>query len=206
MLRAPHRPFGLGVVALLLVSANAAAQETPTPITSSQFDAIAAGEVLVDTERGDINRGQVIGLVNAPVDEIATIVGDSDTHDQWFPDTVESSASSTGANSSVTTGRTHLPIVRDRYWRIEGEHTQVTFDGISCELMTYAYDDSYEEGNMDELFGYWLLCPSGEGTAVKYVINADLGVWLPPAIVNWAQRRLLPGIIEELQARHDAIY
>lgn len=190
-------------VATLICATVASAQETPTPITSAQLAEVLAGEILVETERGeDINRGQVIGQVDAPIAEVSEIVRDTETHESWFPDTVESTAVSPG----VTTGRTHLPLLRDRYWRIEGTHATPTYDGIECEVMTYEYDHAYEEGNMDELYGYWLLCPNGGGTAVKYVINADLGVWLPRAIVNWAQRQLLPGIIEGLNARHAEVY
>jgi hypothetical protein len=38
---------------------------------------------------------------------------------------------------------------------------------------------------------------------VKYVINADLGVWLPGPVVTWAQRKMLPGIIEGLNEEAD---
>lgn len=188
------------------VAATAVAQETPTPLTRDQIAAVVAGEVLVETERGDLNRGQVIGLVRAPLAEVSTIVRDTENHDQWFPDTVESAATNGGSNTSVTTGRTHLPLLRDRYWRLNGRQSSVTYNGVGCELMTYEYDHGYADGNMEELHGYWLLCPEGDSTIVKYVINADLGVWLPAAIVNWAQRRLLPGIISGLEERHAELY
>ncbi len=192
--------------AFLLAALPAFAQETPTPISSSEYASAAAGEMLVEGERGDLNRGEVIGWVNAPMDEVADIVRDIDNHEAWFPDTATSTLISTTSNTSVSEGRTSVPLVRDRYWRLNGRQESITFDGIACEVMHYEYDDSYEDGNMEALHGYWLLCPYEGGTAVKYVINADLGIWLPNAIITWAQRRMLPGIITGLQERHAELH
>lgn len=194
--------------AVLLLSPLALAQEAPRAITPSEFEAVGGGEVLIDAVRGDINRGQVIGLVNGPIDAISEIVRDADTHEEWFPDTQESAFVSGGDDDEthVLQGRTHLPLLRDRYWQLNGTHYHATFDGVACEIVTYDYDHSYEEGNMDDLFGYWMLCPYEGKTVVKYVINADLGVWLPGPVVTWAQRRMLPGIIEGLNREYEERY
>lgn len=189
------------------LTATATAQtETATPMTSGELTEARGGEILVEAERGELNRGVVIGWVNAPVAEVAEIVRDTDTHEEWFPDTVESREISSSGTSSVSEGRTHVPIVRDRYWRLIGTETATTFNGLNCVVMHYDYDQDYEDGNMNSLFGYWLLCPYDGGTAVKYTINADLGIWLPNAIVNWAQRRMLPGIVTGLQERHAELH
>ena len=89
-----------------------------------------------------------------------------------------------------------MPVLRDRFWQLNGSQETTRFNGIECDVLTYTYDHSYEDGNMDDLYGYWLICPLNEGTAVKYVINADLGMAMPRALITWAQNRMLPGIIE----------
>jgi hypothetical protein len=190
------------------LSGTASAQEIVTPLTSSQITLAVAGEITVVTERGRLNRGQVIGFVQAPVGEVTEIVAASGDHDEWFPDTVVATRTAGTSTTSLTEGRTHVPVLRDRFWRLEGERSSTRFNGIECSLLEYMYDDSYEDGNMDELHGYWLLCPHENtgGTVVKYVINADLGMAMPRAIITWAQNRMLPGIIEGLRVRHDELY
>lgn len=193
---------------LLILSFSASAQEIVTPISSSQITEAVGGEITVETERGQVNRGQVIGFVQAPADEVTQIVADSGDHDEWFPDTVEATRISGSSTTSVTEGRTHVPVLRDRFWRLNGERSATRFNGIECNLLEYMYDDSYEDGNMDELHGYWLICPHEDtgGTVVKYVINADLGMAMPRAMITWAQNRMLPGIIEGLRERHAELY
>ena len=196
------------VVALLGAAAVGSAQEIATPISSSEMAEAVAGEILIETERGQINRGEVIGFVQAPLDEVTEIVADTGDHDQWFPDTEESTQTARTSSTSVTEGRTHVPVLRDRFWRLNGERATTRFNGIECNLLEYSYDHSYEDGNMDECYGYWLLCPHDEtgGTVVKYVINADLGMAMPRAIITWAQNRMLPGIITGLRERHAELY
>lgn len=198
-----HEPMRIPALslcfALLLGAASASAEEAPRPVTSAQLEAVVAGEVLVEARQGEVNRGQVIGLVNAPIALVTEIVLDTGTHDRWFPDMVESDS----VSGSMHTGRTHLPLLRDRYWRLHDVHERVAHQGATCEVMRYSYDETYEEGNMEVLHGYWILCPHGDDTVVKYVINADLGVWLPGPVVTWAQRKMLPGIIEGLNEEAD---
>ncbi|MFT6396701.1 MAG: hypothetical protein ACJAYU_001444 [Bradymonadia bacterium] len=203
MLRTIHLSATLAVLSL---AASVSAQEIVTPLTSSQIAEAVAGEISVETERGQLNRGQVIGFVDAPIEEVVAIVADSENHDQWFPDTMESTVVATTSSTSTTNGRTHVPLLRDRYWQLNGDRSTTRFNGIECNLLEYMYDTSYEDGNMDELHGYWLICPEGSGVVVKYVINADLGMAMPRAMITWAQNRMLPGIIEELRARHGDVY
>ncbi len=201
------RKTRISAVSVVLTLASAAgAQEIVTPLTSSQISDAVAGEIMVDTERGQLNRGQVIGFVEAPIEEVVALVADSENHDQWFPDTEVSTVRESTSTTSVTEGRTHVPILRDRFWRLNGTRSTTRFNGVECNLLEYMYDTSYEEGNMDELHGYWLICPEGEGAVVKYVINADLGMAMPRAMITWAQNRMLPGIIEELRVRHGEVY
>lgn len=62
---------------------------------------------------------------------------------------------------------------------------------------------------MDQMYGYWYLerweDDPENATLLRYALWADLGVWLPDAIVRWATRRMLPGIIEGMQTRYRTI-
>ena len=194
----------LVLAALTLLVSAAEASETILPITSAEVARVAEGERLVSGEPGDVNRGVVIGLVNAPVAEVDAILQDVGNHDQWFPDTNNTVVISSEGASMRFSGETEVPVLRDRQWTNDGTRSTQTFNGVECVVFTYEMVPG--TGNMDELFGYWLLCPhdASGGTIVKYVINADLGIPLPNALLNWAARRMLPGVIDGLQARYDA--
>ena len=199
-----HPLFSALPCSLVLAVSSAQANEVPTPISRTQFTAAAAGEVLIEAQRGTPNRGQVIGFVAAPLADVVAIVIDTNTHSTWFPDTVESRTIERNGSTGISSGVTHVPLLRDRTWTITGNHSRPRYNGVQCDLVEYDY--VADSGNMNDLFGYWLMCPEGEGTVVKYVINADLGVWLPGAVVTWAQRRMLPGIISGLQARWTSLH
>ena len=97
--------------------------------------------------------------------------------------------------------------ISDRRWEINSERSEQTLDGVESLVTEYVYIEG--SGNMDEMHGYWVVQPwpdDPEYTLVKYVVNADLGVALPRSIINWAARRMLPGIIDGLQGRHDDLH
>lgn len=217
MMRAARRPYvrdtmmrlctAASLAAALFVSATATATEPVTPFRSSEIAEAAAGEILVTGEPGDVNRGVVIGMLNAPIDEIVAIIQDVDNHEHWFPDTDNTTLLSQDGATATFSGETHVPILPDRRWTNRGTHRTHNFTTGECHVFEYEYVE--DSGNMDVLHGYWLLCPYEEDaskTMLKYVINADLGVPLPNSLINWASRRMLPGVIEGLQARHDELY
>lgn len=191
---------------LSFVAFAAHANEPITPISSADAARAAEGERIVSGEAGDINRGVVIGLVTGPFAEVDAILQDVESHEHWFPDTENTTVISQSGASMRFSGETHVPVLRDREWVNDGERSTRTFHGVECAVFTY--EKVPDTGNMDELFGYWLLCPheGTGGTLVKYVINADLGIPLPNALLNWASRRMLPGVIDGLQEYHDANY
>lgn len=200
----------LGAATLLLISSLVSAQEAVSPISVSaeQRTQLEAGETLVATETGQINRGQVIGLVDAGIEPLMRIITDSDNQHLWFPDMVESALISRADDHGRSSGRTNMPWpISDRRYEVDGRYTQYTYGGHECHAIEYQYVPG--SGNMDELFGYYLLCPwdgSDSRTVVKYVINADVGVWLPSGVIAWAQRRLMPGIITGLRERYELLY
>jgi hypothetical protein len=197
--------------AIVLFVANiASAQEavTPASVSAEERALLEAGETVVATETGQINRGQVLGIVEAGIEPLMMIITDSDNQQLWFPDMVESALIFRETDHGRSSGRTNMPWpISDRRYEVDGRYTQYTFGGHGCHAIEYQYVP--DSGNMDALFGYYLLCPwegSDSRTIVKYVINADVGVWLPSGVIAWAQRRLMPGIITGLRARYEELH
>jgi len=205
-------PAILVALALLAPTVAFAQSESPTQpsLTSSQEAEIESGEIIVRTRRGSrdnggINRGESIGLVCAPMDEVVAILEDFTNQVHWMPDLEEATVIS--QSERIGEGRTHMPWpIADRRWRVQLDPETRDVNGIESYVATYT-NVEYDDGNMDALYGYWLIREyNDECTLVRYVINADIGVALPQAIINWASRRLLPGVITGLRDRHEAVY
>ena len=198
----------VAVVTFVLVPALASAQETPAipSLSADQIAEMRDGEVMVSTQRGDPNRGEAIGIVCAPIDELWEIVLDFDNMHRWFPDMLVSDIVSRDGEGAVGYGETNMPWpVANRTWQARTVPGQRTIGGVEAYVAVYEYVDG--SGNMDEMYGYWLLTPADDGcTLVRYVVNADLGIWLPDVIINWASRRLLPGTVEGLGERWEALH
>ena len=203
---------GAGVFALvaLLNIGAASAQERPTGFTLSAEDMaeLEAGETIVATRTGEVNRGEVVGLIDAGIRPLMEIVTDTNNQHVWFPDMLESEQISREGDRGRSRGVTNMPWpISNRNYMVDGRYTQYTFDGAECHAIEYQYVP--DSGNMEQLFGYYLMCPyqgSDSRTLVKYVINADLGVWLPSSIIAWAQGRLMPGVISGLRDRYNALH
>jgi hypothetical protein len=197
--------------AICLLSASSAfaiESVSPVAVSASERTELDGGEILVTGEPGAINRGQVMGVVDAPIEPLMRIITDTDNQYLWFPDMLESAVISRDGNQGRSSGRTNMPWpIADRNYQVDGRYTTYTFSGQECHAVEYQYVPG--SGNMEDLFGYYLLCPwegSTSRTVVKYVINADIGVWLPAGIISWAQQRLLPGVITGLRERYDVVY
>jgi hypothetical protein len=203
---------GAGAFALisLLSIGVASAQERPTgfDLSAEEIALLEAGETVVATRTGEVNRGQVIGLIDAGIRPLMEIVTDTNNQYIWFPDMLESEQISREENQGRSRGVTNMPWpISNRSYMVDGRYTQYTFDGAGCHAIEYQYVP--DSGNMEQLFGYYLMCPfqgSDSRTLVKYVINADLGIWLPSSIIAWAQARLMPGVIEGLRDRYNTLH
>jgi hypothetical protein len=199
------------VLVLLLGSAlPALAQEAVTGFTLSADvrTRLESGQTVVATRSGTINRGQVMGVVEAGIRPLMEIITDTNNQHIWFPDMLESEQLSRSDTRGRSRGVTHMPWpIANRRYEVDGRYTQYTFDGHACHAIEYQYVPG--SGNMEDLFGYYLLCPwegSESRTIVKYVINANLGIWLPSGVISWAQRRLLPGVITGLRSRYRTLH
>lgn len=192
----------------LLLPAVAGAQEQPEipNLTADQIAELRDGEVMVSTERGDLNRGEAIGIICAPIDELWAIITDFDNMHRWFPDMLSSESVERTSSGGVGNGETNMPWpVANRRWQTRTVAGERSLGGVTAYVAEYEYVEG--SGNLDEMHGYWLLAPADDGcTLVRYVVNADLGIWLPDAIINWASRRMLPGTVEGMAERWEALY
>ena len=195
----------------LALATQATAQESPeyTPLDDNERAELMDGEVLRDVDRGDdLIRGEVIGLIEAPLDELASIVSDLENVTEWAPSIEEYEVVGRDGEYYIVDGVTNLPWpIADRTWQMRSRFAYEDVDGHNAFVYTFDYVPG--SGNLDDSFGYWLLLEYPEDprfTYVKYVVNADPGIAIPDAIIRWATRNALPDLIEGLDERHDDVY
>jgi hypothetical protein len=194
------------LIGSLLATAGASAQSVEAPsqptLTADEIAELEAGEPIVRTRRGDINRGEVVGLVCEPIEEVWAIVRDFNNLHVWYPDMLDSEVTGTGRGR----GQTDMPWpISNRNWEIEATQSEQVVGGINSYVATFDYIDG--SGNLEDMFGYWLVRDWDNGcTMIRYVLNADLGIALPNSIVSWAAGRMLPGIVTGLRERHDDLH
>lgn len=195
---------------VFLISNSVLADEVPqiTPLSEEELIELMEGDTLRELERGEPLRAQVIGLIEAPVDELAEIIADYDNVLEWAPATREFEViEQTGDGQFHIRGETALPVLRNRVWEMNSAYGFEEVDGVQAFVYTWDYIE--ESGNINDSFGYWLVFQHPEHpewSYVKYVVNADPGVAIPDAIVRWATRNALPDLIRGLEERHDEVY
>ena len=197
--------LGSILTASFLLPAFAAAQESPRYPRYDDEDVreMMDGDVKVSMRRqdGNLTRGTALGLIQAPVSELRTIIEDFGTHEDWYPDMEDS----TVLRDHVGRGVTNMPWpMTDRSWDINIEDGMRTISGHECFTSTFTHIPG--SGNVETTYGYWLLCPWTDDTSytlARYVLNVDLGVPLPDAIIRSSTRRMLPGVIDGLREEHD---
>ena len=198
--------------ALIVLAAGGTlwAQEAPEPPRLDDDDVaeLMQGEVIRDLERGEVFRGEVVGMIQAPVSELSAILLDYENLEEWSPAAYGVEILEQTGNEMLISGNTSLPWpIADRNWHLEVQHQNTQFDGQECFVNQWSY--VHGSGNLDENYGYWLLCPyaaDASYTVLRYVNHADPGIAIPNAVINWATRRALPDLIENLAERHDEVY
>lgn len=197
---------------LVLSAGSALAYEAPTlaDLSTAQLeDARDNGQkfTLVAPE-GEVNRGQVVGVIHAPMAELSVIVRDYENIPLWSEAMVYATVTSDDGRTQIVEGETKLPWpLANRLWRIRSVYGADTVEG--SEAWTNVWTNEGGFGNIDDTYGYWLLYPypgDPSYTVVKYVINADPGLWLPDFVLNWATERVLPELLQGLERRHGEVY
>lgn len=192
------------VAAITFIGASSAqAQEDPAlpDLSSSEYDKLHQGEILVEVDQGDdINRGEVIGIVQDPIDKLVPLVAECWEYAAWrdnisntrLEDRVEDQQ---GVIVCSGTAKTPFPASdRDGHFRVHNKRT--TIDGEQTFVSTFEYLE--DSGNLDDMYGYWVMIPYGdddEHTLLKHILNVDLGSWIPSFLIRWATRSTLPATI-----------
>jgi len=170
-------------------------------VASCLSSVAAAHPYQVHVDAGRSSHGTVVGIVDVPVEEALAIVMDCDAADTWFPDMMDTEVVSVDGASVRCRGGTNLPWpVSDRRWEIESDARLEVVDGEETWVARFDYVDG--SGNVDALRGQYRLSATAEGqTLVRYEAFVDLGFWVPEPLVAWATRRILPGILQGMEAR-----
>lgn len=196
--------FGLVAATTCLVSFAASASETPAPpaLTDAQRATIEAGEVYVAVERDDSdNRAELIAIIDGAPSDVFDVIVDFASYERWVDDQIESTVVSRDGNHAVLQGETRVPVFRNRTYRLNDTQRTESRDGHTVYIDEWDYIDG--SGNMEENEGFWFVMPY-EGdpnrTLIRMVLHADLGMFLPPAVINWGTRRALPDLAAGIQS------
>ena len=181
--------------------------EPPPPaipsLSGTQVERLNSGEVLVEVVNGDIPIGDVLGVVDAPAQQVLDVIMDFNHYTDFMPNMSASEIVSQDGQDYVCSGITDTPWpMDDRIWTINAWAGARDIEGISALVSTWDYVPG--SGNLEDTEGYWLLLPWGDDgskTLVRYYLMADLGTWLPDWLLNWATENMLPSMITAIRAR-----
>lgn len=214
---APTAGFGTWAMALCaalltvaLLPSGARAQEAVTPfaLNESQRRQIQTDQVLVQVTAGRINRGEAVGVVRAPIEEVWPIVEDCGKYDDWR-DVIKDTAvlRRESASTVICKGTTILPFpAQNRHGHFRVKNVRTKIGGADAYLSTFHYLKG--SGNVEEMYGYWLLQSwgaAGEHTIVKHVMNVDMGGFVPDFLVRWASNSIMPSMITGIRDRHKVL-
>jgi hypothetical protein len=152
-----------------------------------------------------MNRGELYAVIHAEPSKVWQHIYDYNEVKTWYPDMLESKLLSRKGDDAELSGKIDMPLViDDRYYKLTANYT--TSPTKVEDKLAYVGQFSYIKGsgNLKDMHGYWLVMenPSKKGTTLlKYVVNADLGIWLPDFVLRWAQSRMFPGIIKGIEKK-----
>ena len=184
------------LLAIALAAPVALADEVagPRQLTARDIERLGSGKKITSVTPGDVNRAEVVGVVNAPAADVWRVIADYDAYRNWFPDQESSRVISRSGDDVVLEGEVDMPFpLSDRNFKIRDHRMTRTVDGEThyYDAWTYVKDS----GNIEDTTGYWYVMPfqhDPNRSVVRLVIKADFGVPLPDFILNWGTRRQLP--------------
>jgi hypothetical protein len=199
--------LSVGLVLLLSLVSSLAVADDPPPLrlNGSQKAILHGGDVHVELHEGDVNRGVVVGIIQAPLDEVRPLVERCWEYGDWRESLTDTSLVRRESSEVVICGGTAVvPFpARNRSGHFRVHNRTTTVGGVESFVSSFQYIEG--SGNLEDMFGYWILQPygpNGEHTLLKHELNVDIGGFLPGALVRWATRRTLPdtvmGIREQL--------
>lgn len=198
-----HTAFIIAVTLALWPEASRAAEPAgPPTLSAGQRAALEDGEVIVAVTREDTaNRAEVIAVIDGAPADVFAVITDFSSYERWVADQVESVVVSGEAGRFVLQGETRVPVFRNRTYRLDDVHRTEVIDGHTVYIDEWDYIQG--SGNMDENEGFWIVMPYNGDEArslIRMVLYADLGMLLPPAVINWGTRRALPNLVAGIQS------
>jgi hypothetical protein len=197
---------------LLLAPGLAAAIEVEPPsirnLSAAQIASLKKGDTIRSMDTNMPFRGEVNGLIQAPVEELAAILRDYPKQTQWAPSMAEMRLIRREGEFDILGGVTDLPWpVPDRTWNMRAWVGYKTVSGRRSWVNLFKYVPG--SGNMNESAGYWVLSALPDDpswTYCRYVLYGDPGIPLPDFVIRWASRTTLPAIMSSLRKQHARVY
>lgn len=195
---------GFGPAAGVAYASSSALRPAPPRLNDSRLERLRRGERLVYAEVGEMNRVEGIGIMDVPLDGVVAILRDYPNWVHWYPNKREAVLLRDEGLSATARGELGMPFpFPNRHYTVEVRGQWTEHEGRRALIMTWEYVEG--SGNLREMRGFWFLQEWEEDrtkTLGRYVLNVDLGTWLPDAVIRWGQRRMLPGIFDGIQTWH----
>ena len=191
------------LVCLVLLGALPAGAETPAPrpLTEANIKKLEAGGQIVQVTSEGGNRGEVVGVVNAPTAQVWRLLMNYDDYRRWFPDQKESKTVSRQGSISILQGVVDLPWpFTNRSFKIRDTNVTSTVGGETHYHNGWTYVP--KSGNIVDTTGFFYVSPfkgDPNRSLVRIVIKADFGIPVPDFVLAWGSRRMFPRIIEAIR-------
>jgi hypothetical protein len=190
----------------LAIPLGASAQQTPTmpALSEDQVNRLNQGEIIVDVTNARVPIGDVLAVIDAPVERVAEVILDFDHWDEFIPNMSEAQVvERVDDGTLLCAGVTDTPWpMDDRSWTIRATYQATQLDGVDVWVSGWDYVPG--SGNLEDTEGYWLLVPwgaDGSRTLLRYYLVVDLGTWVPDVLLSWGTENLLPDIVEGIRTR-----
>lgn len=195
---------GFGTAGTLAHASGSELRPAPPRLNDSRRERLRRGERLVYAEIGEMNRVEGIGVMNVPIDGVVAILRDYPNWVHWYPNKREAVLLRDEGLSATARGELGMPFpFPNRHYTVEVRGQWTEHEGRRALIMTWEYVEG--SGNLREMRGFWFLQEWEEDasrTLGRYVLNVDLGTWLPDAVIRWGQRRMIPGIFDGIERWH----
>lgn len=183
---------------VLVVGTTVSAQMEPSRavLTEEQTEKLQSGEKIIELERdGDVVSGWMLALVQDPINDVVPLLTRCWEYSRWQDNIVDTVlVRQISDNSLVCGGKTVTPFpARDRHGHFQVEYDTRVVDGERSFVYEYEYLEG--TGNLEEVFGYWVLTPYGnnqEHTLAKHSFSVNLGSRIPTFLIRWVLNRNVP--------------
>ncbi len=144
--------------------------------------------------------GKVIGVVDAPVEDVWKVVTEYATYKHYMPLVWESDIVRVEGNKADIRLQYEVKPLPVRYW---------TILRMAHNPRLYHIDWQQTEGNLKETYGSWDLSPfpdaKGKRTKVTYQLYFEIGNAVLDTGADWMTETVLPGVITRLRDRMKSI-